>query len=303
MARGKAQKTLDLIEAINAILDVIAPAGVRAICYQLFVQGLIPSMARKETNRISDLLVTARDDESVDWRRIVDPTRTIDIPASWANVAEYVETVRHSFRKDHWALQPRNVIVLSEKETVAGTLRPVLRRYGVGFLPLHGHSSYTRARQLAEDTARSGKDLVPLYVGDWDVAGMDMSERDLPKRFIEFWWKTVEEFDLDYLETPIVIPRRIALVRSDCYGTDLPSFPARSKSKDTRYPWYLEEYGPLCWELDALSPAILRDRVEEAIQDEIDWDLWERSEAAAQAESDSIERVLGAWNQDNEPPR
>ncbi|MDQ2963218.1 MAG: hypothetical protein M3R31_08700 [Pseudomonadota bacterium] len=41
--RGKAQKTIALIYAARRILEEIQPASVRAVCYRLFVAGVIPS--------------------------------------------------------------------------------------------------------------------------------------------------------------------------------------------------------------------------------------------------------------------
>src|SRR2546423_15554010 len=53
MPRGKAQKSLDLIEAAYEILEEIQPATVRAVCYRLFIAGLIQHMGKNETNKVS----------------------------------------------------------------------------------------------------------------------------------------------------------------------------------------------------------------------------------------------------------
>jgi hypothetical protein len=74
--RGKSPATLRLIAAARAILLEIQPASVRAVCYQLFIRELIPSMARKETNRISAQLTWAREQGWIPWEWIVDETRT-----------------------------------------------------------------------------------------------------------------------------------------------------------------------------------------------------------------------------------
>jgi hypothetical protein len=42
-----------------------------------------------------------------------------------------------------------------------------------------------------------------------------------------------------------------------------------------------------------MNPNELRDRVEEAIQAYIDWDIWERCELAEAAEKDTIRTVVG----------
>ncbi len=51
----------------------------------------------------------------------------------------------------------------------------------------------------------------------------------------------------------------------------VPWFPASDKTKDPRHRWFVENYGAQCWELDALSPVILRERIEDEILVSLDW--------------------------------
>jgi hypothetical protein len=44
MGRGRSQKSLALVQLAREILEEIQPASVRAVCYQLFTRGAIPSM-------------------------------------------------------------------------------------------------------------------------------------------------------------------------------------------------------------------------------------------------------------------
>src|SRR5262249_18903985 len=153
-----------------------------------------------------------------------------------------------SYRRDFWNQQPHRVQVWSEKGTVRGVLDPVLNRYAVGFLAVHGFSSATTAHDIAEDD--DGRPLVILYVGDFDPSGLYMFEEDLPARF--------DRYNGDHITL-----KRIALTANQLRG--LPSFPATDKRKDTRYPWFRRNHGARCWELDALDPRDLRDCVEREI--------------------------------------
>lgn len=74
--RGKSQKTIALIEAAIRILEEIQPASVRAVCYRLFTEKLIPSMEKKYTNAVSRQLVYAREQGKLRWDWIVDETRS-----------------------------------------------------------------------------------------------------------------------------------------------------------------------------------------------------------------------------------
>jgi hypothetical protein len=274
---SKSQKSIELIEAAKEILREIQPATVRAVCYRLFVAELIPDMSAKSTGRVSKLLVWAREHDEIPWHWIVDEQRRSQRAPQWSNPEEFVDSVKDQYRKDRWEHQENYIEVWSEKGTVGGTVWPVLREYGVTFRVMKGFGSATVLHSVAE--LSRGRPMIALYVGDYDPSGMCMSERDIPKRLEKYNGRV----DL----------RRIALVRDDC--DDLPDFDADDKEDDTRYQWFVENYGEQCWELDAMSPVDLRERVREEIEALIDWDAWEQDGLAEDAECETIDRVLGNW--------
>jgi hypothetical protein len=277
--RGMAQASRDLIEAMHAIAEAAHPITGRGIGYKLFTAGLIPSMDTKPMRRVYRLLKEAREQEIIPLKWIVDETRNIeDAPASWADPDEYIEAVARSYRRDHWKQQPVRIEAWSEKGTVRGVLKPILDKYGVGFRVLHGFSGATPIHAVAQDD--DGRPLIVLYCGDYDPSGLCMSEHDLPTR--------LEKYGGHHVEL-----RRIALVRDDLDG--LPSFRASEKKADPRFKWFVRNFGRRCWELDAMDPNDLRERVEEAISDEIDWEEWERCSKCERAESESLRHVLDRW--------
>lgn len=281
MGRGKSRRSLDLIDAATTILEEIQPASVRAVCYRLFTLGLIDSMAKGETNKVSTQLTWARENGAIPWAWIVDETREAERISAWENPAAYVEAVKRSYRRDRWADQPDWIEVWSEKGTIRGTLAPVLENYGITFRVMHGYGSATAIHQAAQESCKSAKQLTILYVGDWDPSGLHMSAVDLPHRLHEYGG------DVHLL--------RLALTKMDTRSGGLPSFHADTKKRDPRYRWYVDQYGPRCWELDALSPVTLRDRVEQAIVDRLDLEAWDRAEVVEQAERDSLASILNAW--------
>jgi hypothetical protein len=276
--RGMAQRSLDLIEAMAAIVEAAQPITGRGVGYKLFTQGLITSMARSEMQRVYRLLKEARERGDIPWQWIVDETRAIERVATWDDPEDYARTVAQSYRRDFWNQQPHRVQVWSEKGTVRGVLQPVLDHYAVGFLPVHGFSSATTVHDIAEDV--DGRDLIVLYVGDYDPSGLYMSEVDLPARFTKY--------DGDHIKL-----KRIALTAKQLRG--LPSFPAADKRKDPRYKWFTTNYGRHCWELDAMDPNVLRKCVEREIKKLIEPVAWQRCEIVNAAERASLRTVLDAW--------
>lgn len=207
-----------------------------------------------------------------------------------------------AYRKNKWAAQPVRVELWSEKGTVRSTLAPVLDRYEVPFRAVGGFAGATIVKNGADAAAEGGdRPTLILYVGDWDPSGLCMSERDLPKRLARYA-STDPSADIPddliptYLASARISIERIALTAADIGDPALPSFPASDKRGDSRYPWFVTRYGTRCWELDALSPAILRARVEEAIRARLDLQAWERYVEAEQVERDSIIATVRAWS-------
>jgi putative DNA primase/helicase len=113
-----------------------------------------------------------------------------------------------------------------------------------------------------------------------------MSEVDLPDRLRRYGG-------------PLII-RRAALNEDDVLGNDeLPFFEADSKAKDPRYRWFKENFGDRCWELDALSPVVLRERVRVAMSlksefaDSAGFDLF--NEWSATADGYDVKAVRATW--------
>jgi len=179
-----------------------------------------------------------------------------------------------SYRRDYWNGQRHIVEVWSEKGTVRGVLQPILDEFGIGLRVMHGFTSTTVVKSIANVR----KPIIALYVGDYDPSGMHMSEIDLPDRLVEYGG-----------EHHRVI--RIGLLDHDI--EDLPSIAA--KPTDPRFKWYSANYGKQAWELDALDPNVLRDRVRRAILSKIDQDEWDRAMVCEEAEQSSLQTYLAGW--------
>src|SRR5262249_55993258 len=76
--RGRAQRSLDLIDAMFDAAEAAQPITGRGIGYKLFAAGLIPSMERSEMQRVYRLLKEAREEGTIAWDWIVDETRELD---------------------------------------------------------------------------------------------------------------------------------------------------------------------------------------------------------------------------------
>jgi hypothetical protein len=280
-ARGRAQKSLDLIEAMYQSAAECEPITGRGVGYKLFAAGLIPSMSRQDIAKVYRLLKEAREEGKIPWDWIVDETRSLEIVSSWGDPKQLIRCAINQYRKSYWDQQPSRVEVWSEKGTIRGVLAPVLDKYGVGVRYLHGFNGATSVHEVADD--RDKRTLTALYIGDFDPSGMCMSAVDLPKRLLKYGGSHVALV-------------RIAIVETDIAIYSLPTFPASDKKDDTRHDWFVRRHGRVCCELDAMDPNDLRDRVERAICDRIeDQDAWDRCKNVERAEKESLQAHFGKW--------
>jgi len=281
MRRGKSQASKRLIEASHQILKEIQPASVRAVCYRLFTMGIIPNMSKGSTGKVSKQLVYARENGIIPWEWIVDETRAAEKIQAWTDTDSIIRAAVNGYRRDYWQEQPYRIEIWSEKGTVRGTLAPILDEYGVTFRAMHGYSSATVINSIAEESNMSSKPLIAFYCGDFDPSGKHMSDIDLPDR-------------LERYGAEITI-QRIALLEADVFDGNLPSFKADTKTGDSRYQWFVNNFGHNCWELDAMSPVTLRECVESSILSKLDSEAWNRAVDIEQVQKISMQQFHESW--------
>ena len=147
--RGLAKATLDLIATCREIIEQVKPITVRGVCYRLFVAGHIDSMEVRNTQKISRLLVAAREEGSIPWEWIVDDSRRMEGDGGFTNLEAYARIIEQAYRRDFWAHQDRRVTVISEKAAVAGDftmleneVAPVIKTLienGIEVVAVHNH--------------------------------------------------------------------------------------------------------------------------------------------------------------------
>lgn len=275
--RGRNKETIALEEAIIRIVYERYPVTVRGVCYALFTEGLIESMAEKFTAKISRVMTDMREHDRLDWQLVVDGSRAVKRTSSWKNSTGFLKSAVEQYRRDSWQDQPNLIEVWSEKSTIEGVLQPVLEHFGVTFRVMKGFSSFTSLRKAAEDSLciDQGQQGVALYLGDWDPSGLSMSERDIPERLARYGSQWAFE--------------RIAVTAEDT--EDLPSFDLSTKSKDPRASWFQEHFGSRCYEVDAINPNDLRDRVKEQIASRLDLLKWDHALKIQNVEIESLQSV------------
>ncbi|HVO11067.1 MAG TPA: hypothetical protein VMX54_10050 [Vicinamibacteria bacterium] len=270
-------KTEVLIRRAVEIIAEIQPTTCRAVGYKLLGEGLIRTMGHGGMAKVQRAVRDARLEDRIPWEWIVDNTRPIYSPGTYADRSDFARVFAGAYRVDPWPSQPRLVEVWSEKNTVAGVVEPVLDEFRVVMRVL-SFASWTRINEIAEASKR--RPILALYVGDYDPSGTYMSEVDLPKR--------LEQRGAD------VEIRRLGVGANDLRKLARYSVPV--KPGDGRLPWWQGlRRGERCLELDALSPDVLRARVRAAVEAEVDGAAWKAALAGEASDREAFATALDGW--------
>lgn len=248
-----------MLERINTILEEYRNDGyvltLRQLYYQLVSKDIIPNNDR-EYAKLSNILKKGRMAGIVDWSAIEDRVRVPKLPYWVRDVQHAIQDTIEQYRVDRMQGQQRNIEIWVEKDALSNVLFRVTSKYHIRLMVNRGYSSIS-AMYDAHRRLRSGD--VILYFGAHDPSGKDMV-RDIRERMEEFG----REVDV----------RPVALTMEQIRRFNPPPNPA--KITDPRAKWYIREYGRTSWELDALPPRELIRLAEEAVEELIDLDLYNR---------------------------
>lgn len=248
-----------MLERINTILEEYRNDGyvltLRQLYYQLVSKDIIPNNDR-EYAKLSNILKKGRMAGIVDWSAIEDRVRVPKLPYWVRDVQHAIQDTIEQYRVNRMQGQQRNIEIWVEKDALSNVLFRVTSKYHIRLMVNRGYSSIS-AMYDAHRRLRSGD--VILYFGDHDPSGKDMV-RDIRERMEEFG----REVDV----------RPVALTMEQIRRFNPPPNPA--KITDPRAKWYIREYGRTSWELDALPPRELIRLAEEAVEELIDLDQYNR---------------------------
>lgn len=281
----------------------------RQLYYQFIAQDLFPSSwidpvynakhglpadtknTEKNYKKLTSIVSDGRLIGEIDWDAIEDRGRIPSRPYFDESPEELLESLKgaaHGYRRNRWEGQNVYVELWVEKQALAGVLEPIASRQQITLMVNKGYSSQSamyeaslRFREAMEtegvneffDPERhfctreefkgteqrhfeSNREGLLLYLGDHDPSGEDMV-RDIRDRLTTFG---VHE------EMFRVV--KVALTSEQILQYKPPPNPA--KLSDPRAAKYIAEFGDRSWEVDALSPQVLTQLINDAVNRERD---------------------------------
>ena len=270
------QATLAQIDKANKIIGEYLTLGFILTLRQLFYQFVSRAAIANtfdEYRRLGRTVTDARRAGRIDWDAIEDRTRTVRRRLTWDDPAERIATCAAIYREDLWASQPYRPEVWIEKDALIGVIEGASEEFRAPYFSCRGNVSesemYAAGKRFA-GYLEQGQVPVVLHLGDHDPNGLDMT-RDIRARLAMFARQEIEV-------------RRLALNLDQTAGLP-PNF---AKEKDSRHPAYVKQFGPHCWELDALAPDVISSVVRAELEGLIDANAW----AEAIADEDANRAVL-----------
>lgn len=268
-------RTKKLIDAAYVALQEENPMTLRQIYYQLVRKHIIGNNTG-QYKRLSNALRKARHMGLIPWEWMEDRGRQPRAVGMWVDLIDFLDTVRDSYRKDIWENQPRYFEIWLEKDALSGIFSEITDEYGITLMVGRGYSSWSALKDAADRFRQVDKPVSIMYFGDFDPSGEDIAR--------------VLEDSLNELGSyPRV--KKVALTYEDIQAHQLP--PALAKKTDTRAKAFIEKYGDISVELDALPLKVLKARIRESIAQNLDLSELRRTREQERLELIQLKSKIG----------
>ena len=272
MARRTKVEKLALETAIYEFADSMQPVGVRQVAYAMLAQGFIEK-TESEFAGVGRICGAMREGGRMPWHWFEDNSREYSpaVQYGWAGASAYVnyqnrslrDAVENAFdgrgyRRALWEKQPSYAEVWVEKKGLLGVISEVTSRWEVTLTAAAGQCSKTilhQAAQHMDSIMRAGRECHIFYFGDYDGAGMCISD-------------SIEERINRYTTEGDVAFTHAGLSAGDIEKYDLPTRPSKKSG-----PGAKRFNDSRSVELDALAPDDLRLMVDGVIQSVFDFDV------------------------------
>jgi hypothetical protein len=271
-------------EAIVSAAAEQHPISLRGLYYRVLSAGVIPK-SEASYRLVGRQLLKLRRGGEVPYSWVVDGTRLSLKVRTYDGLTDVLNDTAAVYRRALWRNQRSEVIFLSEKDAIRGTVMPVLDEFDVALDVVRGYSSLTMVYDIATvvraNTVR-GKHTFLYQLGDHDPSGVGA-------------WRTLERQVREFAPGAQVTFERIAVTPEQIETYELLTRP--TKRNDPRARWFVEEFrhirGGESVEVDALPPNVLRDLVRAAIEQHIDPEALRQTKLAERSERELLHRIAG----------
>ena len=268
------------------------PITVRGLYYQAVVSSLLGFITKdslgSETNNdlIQRRVLGLRRSGQLPWEWITDESRASYSVSRWNNPAGFAETAPFFYQLDFWRGQRVRPVVMVEKAGQVPVYLQHANSFGIDVISCKGYSSASHLRSVAlelEQHIQEGQALELLICADFDPSGDD-------------WPRAALEEIRSHVSAPHLIDmQRVLVTREDLEDFGVSVALRAPNPNDSRTKQFLErhDFAPdqeVCVEMDAMSPAVARGRIEAIVLEMFEGDL----EAEQQEQIEHRQRIIEA---------
>ena len=284
MARLKdLTKRLKIREVVQDLRE-FWPVTLRHIFYQLVVKEVIEN-CRAAYQGLSKLLTELRHDGFVQWDSMEDRTRHTSEKRGYTDLQEFVKRETDNFLTGYARCriqgQSKHIEIFIEKDTLSKIFENVAWPFCIRVTACKGYGSTSQLKQYSTRSKAAiaqGQTPVVHYYGDFDPSGWDMLN-SLQKRLRE-------DFKVEG-----IIWKRIALTPEIIEEYQLPTNPDALKHTDSRAKKFMELYGNLSVELEALHPRELKNLIHSSLFEELDWEIFDHQQQIEKVEHEKVQDI------------
>lgn len=271
-------------ELLNLARDA-APASVRHVFYRAVVAGLVPK-STAGYQKVQRQLLELRRAGRLPWHWIVDNGRRAHWPHVEFSAESSLRRLARTYRRNPWPVDGPRVEVWVESESIAGMLAPLIEEFAVPIFPCKGQSSETFARDAAQEY-EPGQEVVVLYAGDYDPAGLQIASQ------LEGKLRT-------YAETSVSVDfRRLAITDEQAIAMQALGTPAKQASWQD-HSGIRHEFVGNAVEAEAVDPRTMRSLFAAEIQgiafSHAGIDVFAQGRQLEQVEREELAQIARRWS-------
>jgi len=263
-----------IIGILTGPLKNVLPVNERAVHYRLLpplnvrtsrsVKGFVYGNNKESSQALSRMLTRLRLIGEVPWEWIEDETRPVEVWQTYRDAAEFlgeqVNNLYTGFARDLMQSQSAHYEIIIEKLTVKSFIDKVAMRYTIPTACLRGNSGIDARHKIDVRFRASGKSALVLFVlTDCDPAGDMICESTAHSMRDDFGCENVKAI-------------RVAMTHQQADEQGVSSSLDRMTAKESSVtPKFIKRHGRNdCYELEAVSPEVLSEWLDEAIRSNID---------------------------------
>lgn len=287
-ARRRTVHEMALLEqAMEAIVKADPPMTIRQAFYQAVGHDLVEK-SEQGYDHVAKAIGRLRWGGMLDWSAIRDNTRGVQAPYTFSGMIEYREHTAQLYQRDHWQTQDTRVVILIEKDALAGVIAPVIHQWQVPLVVTRGDCSDSTLADVAQYLTPDKQNFLYVF-SDFDPSGVGSIFRAVERKLLDpkpepGWWTYGNPASERGFGVTATI-KRVALTPAQIKQYKLPTRPTKQGSTQAK------SFGSKhSVELDALPPATLRELVTNGITQHVDMERWHSEDIAEKFERS---RLLG----------